>query len=197
MVLVLTKSLEVAAWARRAVRLGPGNDTFRVHVVGPAEMPTIDDPVTAVEQNSLAVLALMTHGNARGNRQAALTAVRALLQRVDIRDAEIYIQLILDIVERDIQEAIERMLSERFPDMKLHPALQKLLDRGKAEGKAEGEAEGEAKGERKALYMILSRRGIDLTAEQRATLDSCSDSAQLEQWINRAFTAASAADLFE
>ena len=29
MVLVLTKSLEVAAWARRAVRLGPGNDGFR------------------------------------------------------------------------------------------------------------------------------------------------------------------------
>lgn len=117
--------------------------------------------------------------------QAALTAIRALLQRSDIPEAEIYIQLIRNTVERDFEKEIALMLRERDPNMKFFPALQELVDRSKAEGKRED------------LYMILAQRGIDLTSDQRATLDSCEDPAHLAVWVKRACTATPAADLFE
>jgi hypothetical protein len=104
---------------------------------------------------------------------------------VEHAEAEIYIQLIRNTVERDFEKEIALMLRERDPNMKFFPALQELVDRSKAEGKRED------------LYMILAQRGIDLTSEQRATLDSCEDPAQLAVWVKRACTATSAADLFE
>jgi hypothetical protein len=51
----------------------------------------------------------------------------------------------------------------------------------------------------KAEYVIkaLDKRGLDLTLEQRAQVSACTDLAQLDQWFDRALTAAATADVFE
>ena len=59
----------------------------------------------------------------------------------------------------------------------------------------EGMAQGEVRGEVKALLRILDARGIVLTAEQRAQVTGCTDSAQLERWLDRVATATSAAEV--
>lgn len=69
--------------------------------------------------------------------------------------------------------------------------------RGLAEGRAEGRAEGEAKGKRNAILAFLKARGVTLSAEARAVLDACTDSAKLDRWIIRAATASSASEVFD
>ena len=61
--------------------------------------------------------------------------------------------------------------------------------------RAEGLAEGRAEGERKALLMLLGSRGLSATAEERATIEGCSDPALLDRWFLRAVTAGSVAEI--
>lgn len=60
----------------------------------------------------------------------------------------------------------------------------------------QGVSEGEARGEAKAVLKILDARRLAPSQEQRERVVSCADSAQLDIWLNRAITAATAADVF-
>jgi len=73
--------------------------------------------------------------------------------------------------------------------------IQQARDYG-AMMKAEGRAEGRAEGVARALLAILGARGIAVSAEARARIDACQDSATLERWIVRAATAASVEEVF-
>jgi MarR-like DNA-binding transcriptional regulator SgrR of sgrS sRNA len=55
----------------------------------------------------------------------------------------------------------------------------------------------EAKGAAKALVRILSARGIELTSQQHELVMSCSNRAQVDVWVDRAWAATSASDVFE
>ena len=59
-----------------------------------------------------------------------------------------------------------------------------------------GKAEGEAKGEAKALLVILRRRGVAVTSDQQHRILTCTDVATLDRWLDRAFSVASAEELF-
>jgi hypothetical protein len=59
-----------------------------------------------------------------------------------------------------------------------------------------GEARGEAIGKAQAIVKILASRLIELSPPQRDQLTSCTDLAQLDQWLDRALTATTAGDLF-
>ncbi len=74
-------------------------------------------------------------------------------------------------------------------------ATMSMWDILQAEGEARGEARGEAKGKAKAVIAVLKARGIEPTAEMSARILACRDDAQLEQWITRAVTAPSVADV--
>jgi pyrroloquinoline quinone (PQQ) biosynthesis protein C len=60
----------------------------------------------------------------------------------------------------------------------------------------QGMAEGEAKGEAKALLRLLFARGLAPSEAQRNQVTTCTDSAQLDLWFDRAITAATAAEVF-
>jgi len=60
----------------------------------------------------------------------------------------------------------------------------------------QGEAEGQAKGEAKAVLAVLEARGIDVPAELRERITTCTDLEQLDTWVRRAATAGTAQDLF-
>ena len=71
-----------------------------------------------------------------------------------------------------------------------------FVERIHDEGIAEGEAKGEVKGEAKALLMLLDKRMLTLSVEQRDRIRTCADAAQLDLWFDRAVTASSAAEVF-
>ena len=56
--------------------------------------------------------------------------------------------------------------------------------------------EGIAEGEAKALLMLLDKRMLTLSVEQRDRIRTCADAAQLDLWFDRAVTASSAAEVF-
>jgi hypothetical protein len=56
--------------------------------------------------------------------------------------------------------------------------------------------DGEVKGEVKAIFAVLSARGIEVPEDVRARISECADLDQLEIWVRRAATAESVHDLF-
>jgi hypothetical protein len=66
-----------------------------------------------------------------------------------------------------------------------------------AEGEARGRAEGEARGELRALFTVLSARGLELSAEQARRVETCRDISLLEMWLRRAVTATSVDQVFD
>ncbi|WP_067491691.1 hypothetical protein [Actinomadura hibisca] len=56
---------------------------------------------------------------------------------------------------------------------------------------------GEAKGEAKALFLVLSSRGLEASPEERERIASCTDLEQLEVWLARAVSVESVAELFD
>ncbi|GAA1788687.1 hypothetical protein GCM10009682_08450 [Luedemannella flava] len=67
---------------------------------------------------------------------------------------------------------------------------------GRIEGRIEGRAEGRAEGEARSLLTVLDARGIEVPADARDRITSCTDIVQLERWIRLATTATSVEDLF-
>jgi hypothetical protein len=76
------------------------------------------------------------------------------------------------------------------------PFAHEHYGKGRAEGIAEGKAKGLAEGEIEALLTVLDARGLTVSGEARARITSCTDLAQVEEWIRRAVTATSLDDLF-
>jgi len=62
------------------------------------------------------------------------------------------------------------------------------LRRAQLKGKAEGNAE--------ALLRVLSRRGIEVSAESRDKILSCTDVERLCEWFDRALEAGAIEDVF-
>jgi hypothetical protein len=60
----------------------------------------------------------------------------------------------------------------------------------------QGIAEGEAKGKAEAVLRLLDARRLAPSHEQRQQVTSCTDSAQLDLWFDRAITAVSPAEVF-
>jgi hypothetical protein len=100
------------------------------------------------------------------------------------------------------RNAILSLLSERMlvwlEEMQMNPdkiPMSPAALRFKAHLKAEGLAEGLAEGERKALLTLLGTRGLPMSAEERAAIDGCKDPAKLDQWIVKAVSAGSVAEV--
>jgi hypothetical protein len=55
---------------------------------------------------------------------------------------------------------------------------------------------GAATAEAKAVLLVLERRGVAISDEQRTRVVACTELAVLEGWLDRAITAASADELF-
>jgi PD-(D/E)XK nuclease family transposase len=67
---------------------------------------------------------------------------------------------------------------------------------GEVTGFAKGEVTGFAKGKAAAVLAILSARGIPVSDESRARIESCTDVAMVDRWISRAVTVSSTEQLF-
>jgi len=61
---------------------------------------------------------------------------------------------------------------------------------------AEGEASGRLQTLQQALFEVVTARGLQLSKRHRGQVEACTDLDLLSQWLRRAATATSAADLF-
>jgi hypothetical protein len=210
-VLVVAPDPEVAAWARKPIRLGPGNE-LRVFVLGPAEIPTITDPDVATASPELAVLSALAHGNEPEHGMPVLRVMLGALATLDSKDAEVYLQIVYKTLGARVRHAFQEevMLSEPSQEdteveresKELFKVLQRIWARDRAAkasaeaaGKAQGLVQGQARGKAEVLLKILAHAGIELSREQRHTIESCEDPAHVDAWIDRAFAAKSAADV--
>jgi hypothetical protein len=136
----------------------------------------------------LTVLAVLT-GALDLDQDSARRLVLASLASADESKRKSYTVFVLNAASAAAQQALEDLMATtQFS----HPFIERYI----AEGKAEGLTEGEARGEARMVLRILAARGLQVPTEVRDRVLSCSDTAQLEAWGDRAATAASVEEVF-
>jgi hypothetical protein len=95
------------------------------------------------------------------------------------------ITVILKTASESARQTLEKMMKTKNDEKTF---IERMIDDGKAEGKTEGKAE--------AVLKLLDRRGLAPSEDQRQTVASCTDMAQLDVWFDRAITAATADEVF-
>jgi hypothetical protein len=203
-VLVVAPDAAVATWAAQAIDLGLGRGTLRPVVLGPAVVPEVTDPVVAEQEMELAVLSAVAHGNGPKGL-AVVQAALGALGRLDHEHAAVYFQIIYNALREPMRQALEALVMERQTEGKatFPPFAQKIFERGKLdglqeglrEGKLDGLREGKLDGLRDALLRLVTRAGITLTEDDRARIDTCTDAATLDRWIENVLGAKVAADV--
>ena len=128
---------------------------------------------------------------AHGNEPDGLGVVMAVIMGLDGADeaaASVYRTLIYEALGEALRKKVEEMIMQAVPESREPPFVQKL--------KAIGRAEGEAKGLKAALFKLVARTGLALGEEERARIDECNDPAVLDRWLDNAFGAKTAEELF-
>lgn len=178
-VLVVTPERRVAKWAERPLPFGL-RSTFQPLVLGPGQMPVIQDPEQAKATPFLAVLSAVAHGHDEPEIaiQAAAAARDAI---VPLSDGDVYFDLIKASLGEAARKAFEMLpATYRYQD----ESLQNSFDRGEAKGKAH------------ALLTLLDARGLAVSDANRERILTCADSEQLDRMVRRALSATSADELF-
>ncbi len=179
--LVISDCDEVAAEARKPIRLGPGS-TVQAVSFGPAQVRVITDPDAPEATPGAAMLSAIFHGNGP-NREAVLSALDHVLARIDKEEAARRIGVVSTVLDEASAKVLEAIMSTT--KFKYHSAW--------ADGLRE---EGERHRARKAVFNILTARSIETTAAQRTRIETCEDLDQLETWLIAAATAASSDEVF-
>jgi hypothetical protein len=149
----------------------------------------VRDPAVAQRSPELAVLSVVLHGHGRDAvavAEAALAAARGL----DDERSKLYADLVFASVDETARAILEALMASGNYEYQSDFARRYV-----AQGKAEGRAEGEAAGRAHAILAVLAARGLEVPAEVRARVTGCGDLAQLDAWLARAVTAATAADV--
>lgn len=201
--LILAPDPRVAAWAARPIDLGPGNDAFRVHVLGPDQIPRIADADAARRQPELGFLSALAHADA----DADLRLVRAALAGLGALDSartSSYVSVLLDSLSVGLRGALEACIMET-PEPKLSSVTPEFVQRalvwgrialieaecrvareeGLEAGREEGREEGELHARREILGRLLARAGLQPSASEQAQIAACEDTTVLDRWIEQ------------
>jgi hypothetical protein len=98
---------------------------------------------------------------------------------------------LLDAARAD-DEMGEALLVKRPPSIRR--ALSESEGKGVKKGRLEGEKKGRVVEARNAVRRVLARRGLPVDAQDAARIDTCTDLATLERWLDQAVAAASTAE---
>jgi hypothetical protein len=180
--LVICPDPDEAEKCRRIISTGhPGFD-LRPEVIGPRNTPGVASasPYLAI---FAAFMGAMSLEDDRGAR-AFLTAVRESSSSVADRKrlSTIMLNLASDVARRRLETMMTTM--EWKSDF-IEGFVQQGLQQGAAQAKSE------------AVLKIIDARAIAVTAEQRNQVSSCTDIAQLDEWLDSALAADTAADIFK
>ena len=148
-------------------------------VIGPDTTPAASTPSAGQASAELAVLAVLT-GAADLSDPAARQFVLQAIAPLDAGRREIYTRLIRVTAPLAVRRALEELMATAFKD----EFVDGLLDRGRAEGEAA------------MLLRVLAARGFTVPDNIRQRVQSCTDTATLEAWGDRAVTATSLDEIF-
>jgi hypothetical protein len=177
-VVVIATNRRAAKFASAPIDTGHPGCHFTPVVVGPDQIPAIDEATSATADPCSTTLAVIVHQE----EPDQLHAFAAAMNHLDGADARFYAGLALQAMaenQRDLLEGI--METERYD------YWAKLEERGRQEGREEGRAE--------AVLTILANRGLAVSAAVRESIRRCRDANQINTWLKRALTVNKAEDL--
>jgi hypothetical protein len=179
-----------AAKCRRLIRTGhPGFDLAPI-VIDSSAPPGRDgttDPYLTVFAASMGGIDLETEPGARQFLDALASPEVSEADRLRMT------AIIMTLASDAARHLLEAMMTTTEYQKTI---LDRIHEEGIAEGKAAGVAEGKAEGKAEAVLKLLDARHLAPTAEQRQQVASCTDSAQLDSWFDRAITAGTTAEVF-
>ena len=188
--LVIATNRSTARWAQQPIATCQPHAPFVPLVVGPDDLQRLDSEETARADLPLAMLSAVLHINDEGGEVDAGYALRAA-EAVAGPDAVVWFYgLLRGIVDDQRLLLLQEMIKMLNPWANFQPRTQ-----WERESFSAGITEGEAKGEAKALLRILASRSLTVSDEQRRRIEQCTDTAQLERWIERALSARSVTDV--
>ncbi|WP_143591655.1 hypothetical protein [Thermoactinospora rubra] len=192
--LVICRDLATAKWARQVHRLGLSDaPCLLLHplVLGPDNVPVLDTLDAACANPSLAVLSSLVHS--LGPQASDILGVLApALATIDVETA-------LDlshVTEAGLEGTPALQIWRALMSAMTFPYQTELERQGEAKGLAKGRVEGRAEGEAIAVLRVLRRRGIPVPEDARQRIAACTDTAQLEQWLDRALEVDTIDELF-
>ncbi|WP_446224201.1 hypothetical protein ACTWPB_02970 [Nocardia sp. IBHARD005] len=179
--LIVVPNSEIAAWAGNPIEIGHPGFALRPLVIGPGDLPLVTDPAEAASSPERAVLSAMAHGDGPHNKEVFQSLLTALMKTDDER-ARMY----HDLVDEVLSEAASRRLEELMT--MTYEYQGRIARKYVAQGLEEGVAT--------SIFTVLSTRGLVVSDAQRLEIEQCRDISQLNEWLSRAVTAATCADVF-
>lgn len=163
---------------------------LRPFVFTPSDVPLVTDVQLARANPALAVFAAICHGG-DSDVDAVFPALAEALRALGPRNAILYYDIVLAGLPAAPRARWEAYMSTTVGS----EYRSELLREVDARGRALGEARGEARGEGRAVLTVLDARGVPVPDSVREQILACTDLAQLDTWLRRAITAATAADV--
>ena len=189
-----------ARWYRRKLEGEGLSLPLRPYIFTPDDVPLVLDVEVARTNPALAVLSAICHSGA-AEVDAAFPALAEALTALGPKRAILYYDIVLAGLPPAPRVRWEAFMTTAM-DSEYRSELLREIDarsraEGKAEGKAEGEARGQAQGEARAVLTVLDTRGVHVPDAVRDQILACADLGQLDTWLRRATTAATADDVLQ
>ena len=186
LLLVICPDPDEAKKCRRVISTGhPGFDLIPA-VIDPLNAPGVGStsPYLAIFAAFMGAMNLEEDQSAR----AFLTAVRE--SGASAADRKRLSTIMLNLASDAARRRLETMMTTMewksdFIEGFVQEGLQKGLQQGEVKAKSED------------VLKVIDSRAINVTAEQREQVTSCTDIAQLDEWFDSALTAETAADIFK
>lgn len=185
--LVVCQEKTTATWASAPVHIGPPQWkalTMRPLVLGPHNVPVVDDPARAARDVPLATLSAITHSREPGVADI-LKALASALKTLDEDTASVFVEL----TELGLGSAPAARTWRELMAVDLSFFRSETSQRLRAEGRAEGRAED--------IVLLLEQRGVPVAEEARRRISECREPDVLEAWFTRAVTATSTEAVFD
>jgi hypothetical protein len=185
--LVLAIDQDVARRCAKPYFPGHPQMVLRPIVKGPVNTPHPDEPGAEHVAAELAVLWVLN-----GGFDLAVPPVRQYvmgkLAKAGPQNRKLYVHCIYLAATPAIRKALEDEVNDRF--------RVEFFDAPIEEAEAQALAKGEARGEARLLLHVLCTRGFVISDSIRDLVMSSNDTAQIEEWCDRAMIAGSLTEIF-
>ncbi|TDC59780.1 hypothetical protein E1200_31570 [Actinomadura sp. GC306] len=181
--LIFCPSPSAARACAAPIDMGHPEWVLKPLTVHPGMLPPITDPEQARRLPELAVLSAPAHSEGP-HAEAVLTSVSAAIDTLPGDTGALY----YDYLTAQFSGAACKLLEE-IVNVAGYEWQSEFAKTHRGEGRAEGEA--------KAVLLVLDARGITVPNEIREHVTNCTDTDQLERWVQRAAIIDKAEDLLE
>ncbi|UGQ10275.1 hypothetical protein LO772_25895 [Yinghuangia sp. ASG 101] len=190
---VVCPKREIAKWASRPIDTGCHGWMLTPIVVGPDDVPVIDNVDVATRRQYEAILSALMHAEDAELRPRIYEALVAALYSLPEQTARHYTDIVYSAADEDARQEFKEALMT-VTDPRFQPSLvEQFVDEGRVQGKAEGRAEGKAD----AVLLFLTTREIPVAPDAEARIRSCDDLDVLDELIRRATMAPDVDALFD